>query len=75
MDLYMGEIVRQVVLEVVLDLVEKKHILENQSLDRLQVAGKFESKYVSMVESDATGAFNKCCEACNFRSKMLSSTS
>jgi len=56
--MYMGEIVRQ----VVLDLVEKKLIFENQSLDRLKVAGKFESKYVSMVESDPVGVFDKCRE-------------
>merc|ERR1712012_222859 len=56
--MYMGEIVRQ----IVLDLVEKKLIFENQSLDRLKVAGKFESKYVSMVESDPVGVFDKCRE-------------
>ena len=55
--MYMGETVRQ----ILLDLVEKKLVLESQqSLERLRVPGSFESKYVSMVESDPIGSFDKC---------------
>ena len=55
--MYMGETVRQ----ILLDLVEKKLVLESQQcLDKLQVPGSFESKYVSMVESDPIGSFDKC---------------
>ena len=56
--MYMGEIARQ----VVLDLVEKKLMFETQNLVKLNVAGSFESKYVSMVESDPVGVFDKCRE-------------
>merc|ERR1711944_268198 len=56
--MYMGEIARQ----VVLDLVEKKLMFEPQNLDKLNVSGSFESKYVSMVESDPVGVFDKCRE-------------
>jgi len=56
--MYMGEIVRQVVVE----LVEKKLILENLNLGKLHKSGNFLSKYVSMVESDPVGTFSKCRE-------------
>ena len=54
--MYMGEIVRQ----VLLDLVEKKLIFEAQNLEKLKVPGSFETKYVSIVESDPIGSFDKC---------------
>ena len=55
--MYMGEIVRQVVLE----LAEKHLIFDPQSsLKKLRVPGSFETKYISLVESDAVGNFEKC---------------
>ena len=54
--MYMGEIVRQVVLE----LAEKHLIFDFFSLKKLRVPGSFESKYISLVESDAVGNFEKC---------------
>ena len=54
--MYMGEIVRQVVLE----LAEKHLIFDFLSLKKLRIPGSFETKYISMVESDAVGNFEKC---------------
>ena len=55
--MYMGEIVRQIVLE----LAEKHLIFDPQSsLTKLRVPGSFETKYISLVESDAVGNFEKC---------------
>ena len=54
--MYMGETVRQ----ILLDLIEKRLIFEGHNTERLGVAGNFETKYVSTVESDPVGRFEKC---------------
>ena len=54
--MYMGEIVRQ----IILDLIEKKLIFKTNNVERLKVQGSFETKYISLIESDPVGRFENC---------------
>ncbi len=57
--MYMGEVVRQ----VLVDLVEEGLIFATKDTSNVFRRGRFFTKYVSEIESDQVGSFDRCREA------------